>query len=399
MKGYKRFVIAFIVLFVLFIITDLTAPKPTDWKETLRDDDKNPYGTYVLRQSLPSLFEKARVENIDIPFYNFTEQYDGKKDSNQLYISVAPQMNLSNTEITQLFNFAKRGNYVLLSAEEFGKKLNDSLHIKNKTYFFNLLDSSRVNFLDANIRTAKGYSFYSQTIDNYFSKLPKTATIDSLGMIEQNKEINFIKVNMGKGAIFLHASPICFTNAFQLYKNNYKYTEQVLSFLPQKIHTLYWDQYYSQGDDNEPQTPFRYFLTHFWLRIGFYMAWILLILYVLFSGKRRQRTIPIILPPRNTTEDFIQTISSLYYNQKSGKEIFEKKVYHWLNYIRNNLHLDTDQVSTDDFWEKLAEKSNIDKSLLQEIREQIIALQTRYNENTFKELYKNIEHFYQQIKK
>lgn len=399
MKGYKRLVIGFIVLFVLFVFTKLTEPKPTDWDENLRDDQKNPYDTYILHKSLSDIFKDVETQNVKVPFYNFMDENVAENDSNQAYIAIAPELDFTKIEVHQLLSFIQKGNYAFLSAESFGAELRDSLRLSPHSLYFDVLDSSRVNFSDSSIRVPRGYSFYSQTIDKYFDSLPKKYPTEILGIIDQNNKTNFVKINIGKGSLYVHAAPICFSNAFQLYKSNYQYTEKVLSYLPQKINNLYWDEYYTRGRNDQVQTPFRYFLTHFWLRIGFYLAWILLVLYVLFSGKRKQRLIPIINPPRNTTAEFINTISSLYYNQKSGPEIFEKKVYHWLAFIRNYLQLNTDEVSTNEFWQKLSEKTNIDLTFLQTIREQIIALQTQYNDEIFKSLYKNIETFYQQAKK
>ncbi|WP_447640927.1 MULTISPECIES: DUF4350 domain-containing protein [Chitinophagaceae] len=397
MKGYKRLMIVFIVLFVLFVITKLTAPKPVQWQETLRDDDKNPYGTYILKQSFPTLFPHTKSETVSIPLYNLLEE-ELEKTSNRAYIAIAPNLSFSKLETSRLLDFIRKGNYAFLSTENYESALWDSLGLSTNTQFFNIMDSSRVNFTDSSIKTAKGYRFYSGTIDNYFDSFPKKFPVEKLGVIDQSGQVNFVKIIVGSGAIFVHASPICFSNAFILQKDNYTYTQQVLSYLPKEVHTLYWDQYYTQGR-GEATTPFRYFLSHFWLRIGFYLAWILLVLYVLFGGKRRQRIIPVITPPRNTTADFIQTISSLYYNQKSGNEIFEKKVYHWLAFIRNYLQLDTGNVSSNDFWERLALKSNTDLNFLLVIREQIISLQDRYNDEVFTRLYKNIETFYIQAKK
>ncbi|MFT4203818.1 MAG: hypothetical protein QM610_07870 [Chitinophagaceae bacterium] len=399
MKKYKRSMIAFVVLLVLYVITKLTAPKPTQWNETLRDDDKNPYGTYILHKSLPTLFPNIKQEEIGVPLYNFLEEKkEGDNSTNQAYIAIAPRLSFTKVEIPKLLAFIKKGNYALLSAEYFNKEFADSLGFKTNALIFNILDSSRMNFTDSTIKTAKGYRFFSGTVDNYFDSFPKKYPVEKLGVIDQSQQVNFIKVSIGKGALLLHASPLCFSNAFILQKDNYHYTEEVLSYLPKNIGTINWDQYYTQGR-NEAQTPFRYFLSHFWLRIGFCLAWILLILYALFGGKRRQRIIPIVNPPRNTTADFMNTISSLYYNQKSGNEIFEKKVYHWLAFIRNSLHLDTENVSSNDFWERLALKSNTDLNFLLVIRQQIISLQTQYNDDEFSRLYKNIENFYQQAKK
>lgn len=405
MKGYKRMMIAFAALLVLFVFTKLATPAPTKWDKTLRDDDKNPYGTYILYKSIQKLFPNTSITEERMPVYNIVDDdgnISGEDTVNQLYIAVAPDLDFSKEESRSLLKFIGKGNYVFLASEANTNDLYDSLRVHAKyTYALDkTLDSARVNFADSTIRIAKGYSFYANTIDFYFDSLPNKYPFEKLGVIDQSNEVNFVKIPIGKGALYLHSSPIVFSNAFILQKSNYKYVEQALSYLPQNIRTIHWDGYYTKGrTDEEAETPFRYFLSHFWLRIGFYLAWILLILYVLFGGKRKQRIIPVLAPPRNTTADFINTISSLYYNQHSGPEIFEKKVYHWLAFIRNHLHMDTDDVANNEFWERLSQKTNIDLKFLLTIREQIIALQTNYNDNIFRELYKNIETFYTEVKK
>ena len=42
---------------------------------------------------------------------------------------------------------------------------------------------------------------------------------------------NFLKIQYGKGAVFVHTNPVVFTNYFLL-KDTYSYTEQVFSYLP-----------------------------------------------------------------------------------------------------------------------------------------------------------------------
>lgn len=401
MKSYKIFVISFIVLFVLYAIMKITEPKNVQWNLSLRSDDKNPFGTYILYHSLDTLFPDSYIRPFRKPFYNYIdEEYRPEDSSLCVYIAVAPTLNFSKTEAGQLFNFVSEGNYVFLSAEEFQGALFDSLKLKTGQPIISL-DSSSVNFANPNLKQAKGFGYKSAEVGfdllgNYFDSLPEKYSTKILGVVEKNNHPDFVKIEIGKGSLFIHASPIVFTNAFLLSKNNHEYLAKALSYLPPKVEYIYWDNYYTQGNEGA-STPFRYMLNNFWLRTGFYLAWILLFLYIFFGGKRRQRIIPVLTPPRNTTYQFISTISNLYFNRNSSNEIARKKILYWKEFVRNEYHCN--EIKNDDeFIDTLATKSGTDQTIIKAILQTYADTAGSISNNELMRLFNNIQTFYQQAK-
>ena len=57
------------------------------------------------------------------------------------------------------------------------------------------------------------------------------------------------------------------------------------------------------------------------LQYAFWLSLLLLLLYILFAGKRMQRIIPLVKPNENTTVTFTETIGRLYLQKKDNKNI------------------------------------------------------------------------------
>jgi hypothetical protein len=95
---------------------------------------------------------------------------------------------------------------------------------------------------------------------------------------------------------------------------------------------------------------------------GLKWAWYVLVsgvlLYVFFLGKRRQKPIPIIVPPKNTTVEFAETIGRLYYQSKDHKNIAEKRIQFLLEHIRTRYFIPTDKLDSA-FYERVSGRTGI----------------------------------------
>jgi hypothetical protein len=109
-------------------------------------------------------------------------------------------------------------------------------------------------------------------------------------------------------------------------------------------------------------------LTNNSLRWGYYTGALFLIIFVLFSIKRRQRIIPVVAPFRNTTLEFTETIGRLYFNRGDHKNIAEKKIRHFMEYVRSRYYVDTHDLNAD-FVNKLAGKSGMEQDRIQYMTE------------------------------
>jgi len=183
-----------------------------------------------------------------------------------------------------------------------------------------------------------------------------------------------------------------------LYNNNKDYVARALSYIPSSTATIHWDEYYKSGREGA-ETPLRFFLSNTFLRWALWLAVAALLIYVFFEMKRRQRIIPIIEPVRNTTLDFVETVSSVYYSSHDNKSIAAKKTQFWLEHIRQRYYLSTNYLN-DVFVQQLQRKSGVSKELIETILNNIkrAEAQPKVTDDVLLQLTNSIDEFYQQSK-
>ena len=163
-------------------------------------------------------------------------------------------------------------------------------------------------------------------------------------------------------------------------KGNKEYAESLLSYLPSS--KILWDPQtkfseFSDEKENE-KSVFNFFLQHKTLTWFLFVSLAGVLLFMLFNARRKQRSIPVILPLENTTVAFTQTISSLYLKEGDHKNLVDKKITYFLEKVRVKYLLNTNNLNKE-FNKNLAAKSG------NEIRN------TKYLVNTIITLHKKSE--------
>ncbi|MFZ1799608.1 MAG: DUF4350 domain-containing protein [Chitinophagaceae bacterium] len=396
MKGYKFFIGLFIALLVLYIIAQYYKPHEFDWTISMEKNSKEPYGSSVLFDQLQYLFPGKDIQTQQIPIYNTLHE---KEFSGSTYLLLEPAIELGKTDINELLNFIKNGNTAFIAATSFGKEFSDSLGIEASTDI-DLLpdDSAGVNFTNPKLKSKKNFYFNHSTFADYIQKMPGGDSAIVLGVNMKNKP-DFIQLNMGKGKIFLHISPICFTNYFMLKEDNATYTSTALSYADKDSGNIFWDEYYKSGREGAT-TPLRFFLSNEFLKWALWLSIIALLVYVFIEIKRKQRIIPVLDPLRNTTLDFVQTVATVYLSKNDHTSIAKKKVANWLEFIRKKYYIPT-QIIDEDFVTRLSKKSGIGQELIHAIC--FTALKTENNPTISQEelvhLSNNIDDFYNYAQK
>jgi hypothetical protein len=92
------------------------------------------------------------------------------------------------------------------------------------------------------------------------------------------------------------------------------------------------------------------------LKAALYTALITMLLYMIFQSKRRQRIIPVVTPPRNSTVDFVETIGQVYLGKGNHRNIALKQITYLFEQFRSRYGLDT-SVPDDALARKLAHRS------------------------------------------
>ncbi|WP_299061000.1 DUF4350 domain-containing protein [uncultured Polaribacter sp.] len=388
----------------LLLLLVLSSCNKTDWVENYKEKEKSPFGNYIIYNEGKTLFKNNNVTLLKQNIYDYlmaNDDIDSIEKQNYICIKHAANK-LTNEGVTELLNFVAKGNNALLAFNFFKDSLQTSLKFKldsldQNVYAVKDLKKLKGTFrLENNLFSTTSFTFDRNIRKNYFLEYnKKTTTV--LGNVEINgkKHPNFIKIFYGKGAFFLHTQPVAFTNYFLL-NGNEQYAANVFSYLPNN--DLIWDPqikssiYSDKKEDNT--SVFKFFLEHKTLTWFLVISLIGLLLFMIFNARRKQRPIPIINPLKNTTVAFTQTIANLYLKEQNHKNLVDKKTAYFLEKVRVNYLLNTNNLNAD-FIEKLAAKSGNELQKTKYLIHTIITLnkRTECSEEELVGLHKMIENF------
>ncbi|HRI21500.1 MAG TPA: hypothetical protein PLA68_11130, partial [Panacibacter sp.] len=307
---------------------------------------------------------------------------------------IEPEFKPGKVDIEELLQYVKDGNTVFISSFDIDKTFLDSLGLKMKS-FSSILeeDTTYVSLVNPALASSVKYSFKRSAGYGYFDSIKKFDSSAILG-INQDSLPNFVKVRFGEGFFLIHTAPLCFSNYFMLYANNKDYVAKALSYISKDVETVYWDEYYKSGREGS-DTPLRFFLSNTFLSWALWLTVAILLTYVFFEMKRRQRIIPVIEPLRNTTLDFVETVSSVYYSQHDNNIIAQKKSQFWFDHVRQYYYI-SKQNTDDAFVQQLQRKSGVPAPLIKTILLNIrrAEAQPKVTDSLLMELTSSIDEFY-----
>lgn len=202
--------------------------------------------------------------------------------------------------------------------------------------------------------------------------------VDKKGRIERidtfaiKKVPTAVSVPYGKGEVIFVSTPLLFTNYGMLEGNTSNYIYRLMSYLADL--PVYRTEAYVKTDAMlvAEQSPFREFIKRPPLRWALYLALLGVILFMIFTARRRQRVIPIISKPANRSLEFIQLIGTLYYQRKDHVDLVRKKFKLFAEELRKTVGVDVSDVNTDDSeYLLLAEKTGMSYDRLKKVIRQI----------------------------
>jgi hypothetical protein len=352
MKKDKKYIILLISLFVLYILVEVLSPPPINWNVTYDENHKIPYGTFALNSLLPDLFPGQRITNSNSTIYDLI---DGDFKS---LIIISQSFSLGEEDEASLLEMLDQGKHVFIAAERLGGKLMDSLKISVshsivKGFASTMQDSVAVFMAEGTPFTDKGpYNYLTAHASLYFYSYD-TSKAEVLA-VDESKDPFLIRYKIGNGELVLSTLPMAFTNFYLMMDKNHNFASNALSVLP--VGDIHLTNFYHYGR-LEPLSKLRFILSHPSLKWGYYLAIFAVVLFMIFESKRRQRPIPVITPPSNSTLDFIGTMGNLYLNKGNNINIANKKITYFLDYLRQRYFLKTDKLD-DEFAERLAMKTS-----------------------------------------
>jgi hypothetical protein len=339
----------------LFAFVQLTRAKQYDWTVTYGHKDENPFGTSALNILL------SNSKTINNSYKTLYELKDSLSNAQSIFI-IGTTLNIEKEDTKVLLRHVNEGGTALLAFDYFSGSLSDTLGVsvydnlfKDKG-LFSRDDTATLHFVTPQYDSTKSFPYKRDNIHNYFGRVDSVKA----NVIAKNEigQPVMVRIQKGKGNLFLSCTPMVFTNIHLLSKENNEFASGMLSYL--STNQLLRTQYYHLGR-MESQTPLRYILTNEPLRWAYYISILSLLLFIVFEAKRRQRIIPIVKPLSNTTLEFVSTIGNLYYQKGDHKNIAEKKINYFLDQLRKQYYLNTSHRNLE-FIELLALKSGHPKN-------------------------------------
>jgi hypothetical protein len=232
--------------------------------------------------------------------------------------------------------------------------------------YYKINDSLTINIISPVTYDSLDFTYPGRTMDNYFTSVDSSIT--SILGTNENGEINYVKLTYESGgSISIHLAPLAFSNFFLLHRNNKEYYDNALSYLPQNLDVIKWDDYFRNRTQKKGNfSKLSVFLNNEILSWAFWLVVILFAIIYLFESKRKQRIVPVIPPVKNASLDFVKTIGRLYFQRKDNKNLAMKMSAHFLDSVRNRYHISTSLLNNE-FENKLAYKSDFDITAIRDI--------------------------------
>ena len=377
MKKRLRYICLFAGLAsVLLFLAGCSDNKPVGVKIPRLDPkysykDKEPMGSYVAYHYLNSLFDYGVTSIINKSFSDLRYEINYNRS---LYIIVAKSVFLNRNDIQSMMNYVSNGNTLFISADYIDRRLTDTLLTRSTFNFMSFLplDEYRLPKQDTWVSLAhesptdqKKYGFFFVPFGARFIDYDTTET-QVLGYNESG-QANFIAIDHGQGKFILHTAPAAFSNYFLLTGDNKEYLEKTFSYFDAGTTSIYWDNYYRlrrSGSNNFSIAKF--FSKHPPLNFAFWLVLALLLAFLAFGGKRRQRFVPEKIPNTNTTVSYTETIGRLYLQKKDNRNIAMKMFTYFLEQVRNHYFLNTQNLNNE-FAEALSRKSGVAEMKVQHL--------------------------------
>lgn len=354
----------------------------------------NPSGTFLLYNLLSGYEICNSIEKIQTSYKTNLEQVlplESKNNYPNIYFTITDSAVYNYEDLEWLMKFVSEGNLAFISSGEI--PLDIFYLLSDDDGFNNYYDTEiGVNFYHPNLvqnenlilrngsLNSHGYSKFQYW--SYFDYSNLNENVVKLAYVSTSNFPIAVKVQYGSGEFIIHSAPSSFSNINMLLEEGKIHAETILSHFPKG--NVFWHHDYGKYSpyrgttqptvanpyDNQSQyaksSPLQYILK----QPALFSALLLLIsgilLYIIFQSKRRQRIIPAVETNENSTIEFVETVSKLYFQQKRHDKLIKHKEQIFLTFIKHHYYISSPEIS-DDFIQKVSNKSGIEKDKIKTI--------------------------------
>ena len=373
------------------------------WEPTFETNDRQPFGAYAFDKILSDSWKSHYLHNY-YSFYDIADlsseeedalpetEFDLSQDTDEETSEEAfvPEETISSPKIAYadynvlimtnylrldsieteiLLKYVEKGGSVILATNSIPAILSDTLNI-SITYRlnWNRLDLSTEQPMEKIRLCAPDsgqtvFTFPQPLTKNYFktSDTLKSAHsyFDSLFILSEtlDKKPTGLRYQIGEGNLILFSNPLLFTNYGILNDSIQPYILRCLAYLNNK--PLIRTEYYQVGSQGgKSQSELRVILSEKPLKGALYTTLIAILIFMIFTARRKQKVIPVIKPPVNKMRAFVRSIAGLYLQKNGNADIILKKQIYWGEKLKRKYGIDIVNERHDyDFYKQVAAKT------------------------------------------
>lgn len=248
------------------------------------------------------------------------------------YVVCSPYFLPDEKEKREILRFVAGGNHLLLSSFEIAPHFLKTLDITGRS--LKKPAQATDDSLKIVWKTGKTWSYPGSAATSGLipsSSQPEIIAADGRGFP------SLIRMNYGKGTIWIQIQPMAFSNYFLLHKNNHSYLEAVLKELDIAEASVIWDDYYprlksaSDRDNRSKSTPPQgksFFMDmvrkHPPLQWAVFTFLTGALLFILNYARRLRQPVDRLPDVKNNSLEFTRAIAGLYRQRKDNTAIAQK---------------------------------------------------------------------------
>lgn len=352
MKGLHIFLIIVGAFGLMAVIAGLNKPREFDWTPDFDPDSKEPFGCEAFDRLVRQSVGDDRYSVSQCSFAELAADDDTTQLSGVLVVDYSLYM--GQDDVLSMLQWVRRGNKVMMATYAFeATPLCEELGLYD--YFCKPAPSELQRILslqrpDSEVEWVDRHSGYPSAtyhIPNVMFVCGLTFEdpkypIDTLLFCDPH--VIAVRERVGQGEIYLVKAPLLFTNYGILRERDAELVFRLLS----QFGDLPIVRLCDPGSEGVSEsTPLDYILSQQPLRVAFWLAILLILLFMFTTARRRQRAVPVVRPPQNHSLEFVRLIGTLYWQEGVHADLVRKKYQYTAERLRRTLHVDIADAAAD----------------------------------------------------
>lgn len=299
----------------------------TKFSPDFRANSKNPYGSKLFVSWLTDHYGRTVIQNKS----RLADMNDSLRNA-QALVLVSDYLNMDSASVDSMLAMVRNGKTVVLCLSSFTVDLLQRLGLESR-YMWNSTYRITKAFDDTPVTDESVAPGIRETLQPYTEEVYDSTTeqmiqvtVDSgyqwksiCGFESSSSSSIAAYTLIGNGKLILCTAPPLFSNYGMLYDSLWKATMLVVAHIPEG--TVVWDEYYKPESVQNSNAVTAALKDKPGLTLAYSLLLGTTLLYLLISGRRLQRPVPTLTPAVNTTLDFLDTITSLYWLRRNNAAI------------------------------------------------------------------------------